>query len=295
MSPEEQFFLWVHLFDPHGPREPPAEHLQRLWPKNVAERLAHIEFLKTEHRLDTSANGALRRQILLYDGEIAFVDAELQRLYSELERRGLDRGSLWVVTADHGEGLENHGWFGHSKQLYNVQLHVPLIFHFDGDLYAGKVITDRVVEHVDLAPTVMDLVEAEGALDEQILPIQGQSLLPLMRGLGGGYSKRVAFAQRSLYPQRRKLRLESMTKGQNYALQTLDSKYLLYTHGDDEFYDLASAPYETRNRIDQASREADELQTTLEALIDRLSSEKAPLPVDSQAIERLRALGYLQD
>ena len=294
VSPDERFFLWVHLFDPHGPRQPPAEHLQRLWPKNVAERLAHIEFLKTEHQLDTSRNGALRRQILLYDGEIAFVDAELARLYSEFERRGLDNGALWVVTADHGEGLENHGWFGHSKQLYNVQLHVPLIFHFDSGLYAGKVIADRVVEHVDLTPTLMDLVKAENALEEQILPIQGQSLMPLMRGIGEGYTKRYAFAQRSLYPKRRKLRIEAMTKGQNYALQTLDAKYFLYTEGDDEFYDLTRDPYETRNRIDRASKEKDELRTTLEEWIDRLRSERAPLPVDSEAIERLRALGYLQ-
>ena len=221
VSPDQRFFLWVHLFDPHGPRDPPAEYLQKLRPKNVAERLAQIEFLKTEHRLDTSRNGALRRQILLYDGEIAFVDAELRRLYSELARRGLDNGALWV-------------------------------------------------------------------------PIQGQSLVPLMRGAIGGYTKRYAFAQRSLYPQRRQLRLESMTKGQNYALQTLDSKYLLYTDGDDEFYDLARDPYETRNRIDRASREKDELRTALEELIEALGSERAPLPVDSQAIERLRALGYLQ-
>ncbi len=294
VSPDQRFFLWVHLFDPHGPRDPPAEYLQKLRPKNVAERLAQIEFLKTEHRLDTSRNGALRRQILLYDGEIAFVDAELRRLYSELARRGLDNGALWVVTADHGEGLENHGWFGHSKQLYNAQLHVPLIFHFDGDLYAGRVVADQVVEQVDLAPTLLDLVETADALDEQIVPIQGQSLVPLMRGAIGGYTKRYAFAQRSLYPQRRQLRLESMTKGQNYALQTLDSKYLLYTDGDDEFYDLARDPYETRNRIDRASREKDELRTALEELIEALGSERAPLPVDSQAIERLRALGYLQ-
>ena len=294
VSPDERLFLWVHLFDPHGPRQPLAEHLQRLWPKNVAETLAHIEFLKTEHQLDTSRNGALRRQILLYDSEVAFVDAELARLYSEFERRGLDNGALWIVTADHGEGLENHGWFGHSKQLYDVQLQVPLIFHFDSGLYAGKVIADRVVEHVDLTPTLMDLVGAEDALDEQILPIQGQSLMPLMHGIGEDYTKRYAFAQRSLYPQRRKLRLEAMTKGQNYALQTLDAKYLLYTEGDDEFYDLARDPYETRNRIDRASRVKDELRTALEELIERLGSERAPLPVDSQAIEKLRALGYLQ-
>ena len=294
VSPDDPFFLWVHLFDPHGPREPPAEHLQRLWPKTVAERLAHIEFLKTDHRLDTSENGGLRRQILLYDGEIAYVDAELARLYSELDRRGLGNEALWIVTSDHGEGLENHGWFGHSKQLYNVQLHVPLIFHFANELYGGSVIADRVVEHVDLVPTLMDLVNAEDALEAQVLPIQGQSLVPLMRGIGEGYTKRYAFAQRSLYPQRRKLRIESMTKGQNYALQTLKAKYLMYTKGDDEFYDLARDPYETRNRVGGRSSDEDELRIALQEMIDRLSSERAPLPVDSQAIERLRALGYLQ-
>jgi arylsulfatase A-like enzyme len=221
------------------------------------------------------------------------VDRELERLFAYLEQRRLDARSLWIVTSDHGQGLLNHGYFGHTKQIYNVQLNVPLIFYFDSEIHAGTLVEDRVVEHVDIMPTLTELIGAPNALNGQLLPIQGQSLVPLIRGRGDGYTKRFAFAQTNLDPHKGRIRTARLTKNK-FALQTLESKYLLYTAGDDEFYDLRSDPYETRNLIDEPSSERDELRATLASLLARLDNKSVPLLVDEEALEKLKALGYVQ-
>ena len=85
--------------------------------------------------------------------------------------RGLLDGSLWIVTADHGEGLGNHAFMGHGK-AYEEDLRVPLFFHaVDGSIAARRV-TD-LTEHVDLRPTLIELagLPAEPARS-------GRSLVP---------------------------------------------------------------------------------------------------------------------
>jgi arylsulfatase A-like enzyme len=290
----DRFFLWVHLFDPHRPFRAPFEFLNELSPKTAGQQREHVDFLRERHHLDTGADGELQQRILLYDAEIAFVDRELERLFAQLEQRRLNARSLWIVTSDHGQGLLNHGYFGHTKQIYNVQLHVPLIFYFDSETHAGTLVEDRVVEHVDIMPTLTELIGAPDALDGQLLPIQGQSLVPLIRGRGDGYTKRFAFAQTNLDRHKGRTRSALITEKNKFALQTLESKYMLYTAGDDEFYDLRSDPYETRNLIDEPSSERDELRATLESLLSLLDNKAAPLLVDEEALEKLKALGYVQ-
>ena len=106
-----------------------------------------------------------------------FVDEQLRRLYEGLASRGLADGTLWIVTADHGEGLGNHLWMGHG-QVYEESLRVPLIFHSPGGGLASRRISS-IVENVDLLPTALALMEGAEASGD---PISGRSLVPLLRG-----------------------------------------------------------------------------------------------------------------
>ena len=88
------FFLWVHLYDPHDPYDPP-------------------EPFKSKFKDP-------------YDGEIAYADAMLGKLFAELKSEGLYQGSLIAMMADHGEAFGEHGERTHGIFLYDETMHVPL-------------------------------------------------------------------------------------------------------------------------------------------------------------------------
>ena len=162
-SSERPFFLWVHLFDPHMPYEPPpafrpesSPELERRLPVADWEPIAE---LARENGGDLP-QGALERLMGLYDGEVEHVDRWIGTLREALEDRDwLDR-TVVVFTADHGECFENGVFFYHSNCLYEPAVRVPLILRHPGDLPAGERRPD-VVESLDLAPTLLALAGLE--------------------------------------------------------------------------------------------------------------------------------------
>src|SRR5262249_19918287 len=94
-----------------------------------------------------------------YDGEIAFVDAQLARLLEALDRRFPRDGTLIVVTADHGESLGEHGEPTHSYSLYDATQRVPLIVSGPG--FPGRRVVAGVVRLADVAPTIAAAARAD--------------------------------------------------------------------------------------------------------------------------------------
>ena len=126
--PAGPHFVWVHLYDPHDPYEPPAPYAQTY----------------KDH---------------LYDGEIAYADSALAHFIRYLKTSGNYPSSLIVVVGDHGEGLGEHREDTHGIYLYDSTTHVPLIIKLPGRESAGTSVAAQV-RTVDIAPTLMDLVGA---------------------------------------------------------------------------------------------------------------------------------------
>src|SRR6266545_4776716 len=122
---ERPFFAWVHFYDAHAPYTPPEPY-------------------------------ASRHKDMPYDGEIAFVDAQVARLLELLDRRGLTDSTLIAVAADHGEALGEHGELTHGLLLYEPTLRVPLLLRGPGAA-AGKRIR-APVGLADLAPTLAGML-----------------------------------------------------------------------------------------------------------------------------------------
>ncbi|MGH9603909.1 MAG: sulfatase-like hydrolase/transferase [Terriglobales bacterium] len=158
-----RFFLWVHLYDPHDPYDPPTPYSRRFF----AGRL--------------------------YDGEIASTDAAVGTLLAALRARGLFDGALIAVLADHGEALGDHGELTHGVFLYEETIRVPLVVKLPRRRHAGHRATTRV-SLVDIAPTVLEAVGAA-----PLPTMQGQSLLALL-GLPGP-EDRPSYAETD-YPRR---------------------------------------------------------------------------------------------
>ncbi len=138
-------FVWVHLYDPHDPYEPPPPY---------------SDIYKDR----------------LYDGEIAYADSALGNFVQYLKKRGWYEGSLIIVVGDHGEGLGEHHEETHGIFLYDSTIHVPLIVKLAHQNGSGKII-DAQVRTMDILPTALDLagVESPASLD-------GKSLKPYLAG-----------------------------------------------------------------------------------------------------------------
>lgn len=141
----DRLFLFVHLYEPHDPYEPPEPY-------------------------------ASRYKDRLYDGEVAYADALVGRLDEALERLGLAPDTLLVVTSDHGEGLGEHDETLHGFFVYQSTLAVPLILRGPG-IVPGSQIKDTV-GLVDLLPTAIDLL---GLASPDELEPAGVSLAPALR------------------------------------------------------------------------------------------------------------------
>lgn len=92
-----------------------------------------------------------------YAAEVQYVDKYLGELWKKLDDLGLLKNTIIILTADHGEGLKTHGNLGHVERLYQETVRVPLIIYYPNLGRRGHV-ADPIVNHLDLMPTILDLV-----------------------------------------------------------------------------------------------------------------------------------------
>ena len=164
----------MHLFDVHAPYDPPGP-FDRRFSESGAEGVTGWEIEEGE-----LLNPEDRDHLLdMYDGEISWVDSELGRFFAELRSRGLSGNTLIIVTSDHGEEFLEHGRWGHGHDLYQEQLHVPLIITGPG--IPGGVVDSTLAAQIDILPTVMGFAglptppEVEGV---NLLEPPGQRAVP---------------------------------------------------------------------------------------------------------------------
>ena len=118
----------IHLFDVHAPYDPPAPFDTRYSSKGT-EGITNWEISDDGELLNPEARDHL---IDMYDGEIAWVDSQLGRLFGQLRELGIAENAMIIVTSDHGEEFLDHGYWWHSYSLYQELLHVPLIISGPG-------------------------------------------------------------------------------------------------------------------------------------------------------------------
>ncbi|MFO8055739.1 MAG: sulfatase [bacterium] len=260
----QNFFVWVHYFDPHDPILLPPEEFR---PETGPEEAGRKEYLRD-----------------LYDGEIRFMDRELGKVVDWLRDQGLYENTLIVIVADHGEGLGDHDFWTHGI-LYQEQVLLPLIFRVPG--MEGKRVSGRV-RSIDIMPTILDLL---GVRDPQ--QTDGKSLVPAMKS-GRDIKDRPAYAE-----SQNKFSMRVMgrvyQKDVMYSLTRGDYKYILnITGAQEELYNLSRDPGEQKNLAGDerySSRKA-ALQKELEK---RMKISPVPPPLDTaspEVIKKLKSLGY---
>jgi len=288
-GPSERVFLWIHLYDPHLPQRPPDECVASLAFPSAEAKAEFARTIAQKHGLSAGfypTDAALADTYAAYDAEIRFADRELARLYDGMSQSGRNDDSLWIVTADHGEGLGNHSYAGHGQLLYEEVLQVPLLVYAKG-LKSRRVAT--LVRHVDILPTILERAGLASATTGYTVP--GRSLLPLIAG--ASLPDAPAFAQRR--PAGPKM--PAWEPGEVFSLRLGAWKYVVHTLGKDEFFDLRQDPFELHS-LETPSPQRDRLGSLARATFVAAAREGrglAPTEVDSDRSEELKALGYVGD
>jgi arylsulfatase A-like enzyme len=262
-QPPAPFFLWLHLYDPHAPYNPPKDFL----PPGRSP----------------------------YDGEVAYADAQLARLLDAMRSRQLLDRTIVVIAGDHGEGLGDHGERTHGMLVYDSTLRVPLIIAVPRRAPERR---DEAVSLADLAPT---LLRAAGVTPP--VEMKGSDLLGTVRrkpdttetrrngGEAGGRDSGSVRLQpdRDLYSETEYPRVAGWS-----PLQALtDGRWMTIRAGaSTEVYDLQNDPGEAHDVAASQGAVAAAMAARAGA-IQASAAAGAARTISPEAQERLRALGYV--
>ena len=155
---EEPFFAAIHLFDPHATYNPPSPYDVMWADPDYQGRFDSSWGVRSD--MDDANSGVvqvdsagIRNLLDLYDGELAYTDAQLGRLFAELRRRNLAGSTLVIVIGDHGEEFGDHGKFAHGHTLHAELLQVPLIIAGPG--VPNGIVDSALVGSIDVMPTIL--------------------------------------------------------------------------------------------------------------------------------------------
>lgn len=280
------FYFMANFFDPHHPFGAP-EPFRALYdadrlppPRGGVAELADKPAVQGEYHLKSYGGHApgfaeysqeeLREARAGYYAMVSMIDAEVGRILSALDGAGLTDDTLVVFTSDHGELLGDHAIMLKGPMLYDPLVRVPLILAWPAQIKPQERF--EIVQNIDITATLLDVAEASEAM-----PVQGESLMPLLAGTAGHW-REWALAE-----------YRDSGHGANPPVHTTMLRYgdlkLVFWHGppatqrarDGELYDLANDPDEISNLYHRPEWR-DDRDRMKDMLIDVLETTEWPRP-----------------
>jgi choline-sulfatase len=232
--PHEPFHVTQELWDLYEGQEIqlpdiPADLADREHPMDRMLNLFH-----GTHRVDLDDKQALYNMRRAYYGLVTYVDRKVGELLQALEDYGLKDNTIVVFLSDHGDMLGEHRMV-QKRTFYEYSARIPWLVHHPR-LWQEGVTVEEPVSIVDVMPTVLDMV---GVPQEQLLSIDGRSVVPLMDGHGNG--DRTVFC-------------EHHSEGVNmtcFMARQGNFKYIHTTGYRPQLYDLSGDPGEWHNLAGQ--------------------------------------------
>jgi len=241
----QPFFMWHNNWGPHGPYLAPTEFTDMYrdveipewpnyhWPSRTTPG-AHFNKIHPRHESMCWEDWA--RQIRSYYAFTTLIDDQIGRILHHLEQTGMDKNTIVIFSADHGETTGSHGGLMDKGYHHFEETHrIPLIIRFPDHRHAHLTI-DSFASLADIYPTILELANTPASEDD----LHGRSLLPLIEGQSDGWREHVVtefHGVNSIPITQRTIRWQHYKYGYN-------------CFGADELYDLKLDPWETMNRID---------------------------------------------
>jgi arylsulfatase A-like enzyme len=285
-------FTFIHYQEPHSPYFPPKPFRKRFFPAGWLQQWHYlhydpVSFYGGEKSFTPTE---MKNYQALYDGEIAYLDWRMGRLFDFMRQHGLMEQTVVLVTADHGECFGENGYIWHAFNLYESLIRVPLILCYE-PWFTPNRIDDRLVQSVDILATFL---HGLGIAAEEN---NGLSLL-------SGQSREAVYLESDAAGKmvQRWLQKKSNLRESDFAQYLRDlrcyrnqeAKIIWASDGQHEFYDLAQDPAEQHNLWGQDPR-ADSFVNQLHNWHSQLKpheSNKGQAGVDKATWEKLKVLGY---
>jgi len=248
------YFLYLHYMDPHKPLVSRAPWYEKM----------------DDHR---------KNEISKYDSEINYADMNIGELF---ERFNWDQNTIVIITADHGEGLWDHGKYGHGHDLYDETIRVPLIFYCPELIPKQKRITSNT-SVLDILPTMIDLAGLQKPTD-----LEGVSLASLIKTEDQKNNDRIIFSHiHRIDNQPDDLIAQSAV----YR----DWKYYAVSTGVVQLFNLKDDLDEQINLVEKNVNIANQLKTryiNFRKSCKKFAKEYGGLDVDKELLKEIEAMGY---
>lgn len=309
-------FLFINLMETHLPFWPPGRYVEQQAPYMQGDKEARDVMRRWNREAYRWAAplseplAELEARVLsdMYDAEVAYQDDYLGRLFNALDARSASGETLTLLTADHGDGLGEHGYMGHAFVAYDELVHVPLIAHWPHRLPAAN----RVRAAVSTRRVFHTMLDAAGPLPDHFAHLtqnvtHGLSLMDVVYGKDLEHG--VAFSE--VYPPLNFVR--AIEHRQPELLETFRClamrralvhdglKLITVDDVNDELFDLEGDPLELANLLAEQPDDAMRLQRHLQRVEELVERQRDNTQVgvgleidgDDSLLQRLRGLGYI--
>ncbi len=281
---ESQFFMFLHYFDTHFAYQHHEKFDRTSWYKGKLK--PGISFRYLRKHADSFSKDDLRYLTELYHEEIAYTDSQIDRLLQGLRDRGVDKNTLIIFVADHGEEFYEHAGMGHSHTLYNELIHVPFIVSLPGVIQPGVV--NETVSLIDILPTIESLA-SKPVFDEHW---QGESLKDTL------ISHKV-LKPRSAYSEVNYDAAHNLSAHQASVIEGSWKLILDKPTGKIKLFDLQADPDELQDLSVAQPELAKRLEANVRKYIAHVEQPVAGLEGETvienspEEIKQLKSLGYL--
>ena len=315
-GPVEPFLLYIHNTEPHNPYRAEQAFVERFGEASrgtrqevekayrLYRRLTRIDYDEKRVRgtVDNTAKqdelvrrlSALGSRIdVLYDATVAEADERLGGIVRALEEAGVWDNTLFVLLADHGEALGEHGSWQHDQSVYQELIRVPLVIRLPGNAFAGTRVSEPVTL-LDVAPTIVDFLGAPELADG----FRGRSLLPLIEGRTDENLMRVTAMRHN---KKKYYRPHKENRGDlNLVIRQGEWKGIWNAETESfELYDLGRDPGESEDVSAAEPELVDKMITFAQSQLARCEASameryrENELQLDEKTRRQLEALGYI--
>jgi len=270
------FFMYLHYMDPHSPYIPPEPWKSKYVGDYKGELTGlHKDYEPFQRGEKKASKADLEQLSAVYDASVEYWDFQIGRLVEHLKSTGRWENTIIVITADHGEALGERGHFFHGN-LYQENIHVPLIFRVPG--VKGQRL-EQYAQMMDIAPTVTGLT--------------GVSPSPAWHGMNQADAIRTgADSAQSVYTE------------YGHSKSLIDASGLKLILGEKIsplLFDLKADPGELKNLASSRPDDVKRLQGEIKRIFDMSMKEAsnfsaaAPVTVDDATVDKMKAIGYVDD